>query len=114
MHGCQPFFISRTLKEVERLLPVVAKGNGGVRCFKAKALEKTLATTHRGGSFAIYFDADKYSRLYPDAPERNAARWRARMASFLLGYLAAEATHRRTTRLITTARANKRIGRTDR
>lgn len=108
MHGCQPFFITKSRAEAERLLPIIATGNGGKRCFEVKEFEETLAFPASVKKFAIHFNAGEYSKYNPNAPERNAARWRARMASFLQGYLYSEALARKADRAVSKARADHR------
>jgi|SRR6185436_452585 len=95
MHGCQPFFSTSSLKEAKRLLSVIVKDTGGKTCFHAHELSEPLLGAPRRNRFAIYFDADKYTVLFPDTAQQNVARFRSRMACYLSGYLAGEAAQRR-------------------
>jgi len=85
-----PFFTTRKRSEAERLLSIVARGNGGQRAFSIQA----IAGTHP--SFAICSGAS--------AAKRNE------LAVFLKGYLACEAQKRRTDRYLSRLRAEHRRG----
>jgi len=85
-----PFFITRKRSEAERLLSIVANGNGGQRAFSIQ----TIAGTHP--SFAICSSAS--------AAKRNE------LATFLKGYLACEAKRRCTDRYLSRLRAERRRG----
>jgi hypothetical protein len=85
-----PFFTTRKRSEAERLLPIVARGNGGLRSFSVKEVAGV------GYNFILYFN--------------GPAAKSVELGAFLKGYLAAEAQKRRTDRYLWRLRAAHRRG----
>lgn len=88
------FFTTRKHSEAERLLSIVAKGNGGKRAFSLKEIPGTHP------SFGICFNGE---------PAAVAGKL-SQFASFLRGYLAAEAKAKATDALYRKLRREHRRG----
>ncbi len=79
-------FVTRKESEAKRLLPIVARGNGGVRAFKVESMPGAIAT-----------HAIVYSPVNSDLSEEQLARSSAvnRMVGFLTGFVSAEKASQR-------------------